>query len=183
MGRIIAGYWGWQSIFYFLACVTFLSFVLSLYILPSFKEEIKKDLSLPYLSIFAVFSLFFSVQCLINIEDYKIGLFIGIFLSIIVFVTQEFSTSTKIIPKNITKNKPFLISLLLVFCIATISTLLFFFTPAFLQGYLQISSTTLSWIIALDALVPILFSAYFGTLSDRFPHKILSAGLRFILFL
>ncbi|MGI4851743.1 MAG: MFS transporter [Janthinobacterium lividum] len=177
LGRIIAGYWGWQSIFYFLACVTFLSFVLSLYILPSFKEEIKKDLPLPYLSIFAIFSLFFSVQCLINIEDYKIGSFIGIILSIVVFVTQEFSTSTKIIPKNIIKNKPFLMCLLLIFCIATISNLLFFFTPAFLQGYLQISSTTLSWIIALDALVPIFFSTYFGKLSDRSPHKIFIVGV------
>lgn len=109
---------------------------------------------------------------------WKITLF-SCFLCLLIFLYSENYGSSNLISKELRKNIFFLNCMFSIFCIATVSNLFFFFAPNFLNGYLQFSSFSLSWLITIDAIIPLIFAIYFGKLSDHSPHLIFVSGICF----
>lgn len=181
LGNVITFYWGWESIFYLLFCITLCALILSYIILSPLKGEIVKGISLPYINALTLFCCFLSLQWLVSTQDYKQPALLICLTCLLLFVSKESRNRAILIPKEILKNFPFIICVIFIFCIAMVTNLIFFFIPGFLQSYLGFSSINLGWIIAANTLIPIILSTYFGKLSDHSPHLMLIIGILFYL--
>ncbi|AKP45602.1 MULTISPECIES: MFS transporter [Bacillus] len=180
LGGFIVRYFHWETIFYLLSLISFLSFLFVRWVVSEVQGSDEKA-TLPYLSTMSLLGFILSVQVLFLHTRLmtKMIAFVIVFcsLGLLIFSEKRKQQGKAIFPTSAWKNWMFIHSLFRVFLLYMVSNAVLLYVPSFMRDVHHMEPQIVGFILLMDSIIGVFFAGLAGKLADKAPHRTLLIGM------